>query len=144
MMLIASALAFMLWLIAGIHIYWGLGGYWPGSNERSLARTVVGAPDIMQMPPPAACFTVAVLLVALGVWPLVQVGLLPIPVPAWLQFVAGIGAIVVFLGRGIASYIPAFRRLAPEQPFATLDVRFYAPLCFALGIGFVVLVMNRS
>jgi Protein of unknown function (DUF3995) len=142
MMLVASALALILWLIAGIHVYWGLGGHWPAADEQSLARTVVGAPDIVKMPSPSACFTVAVLLLALGVWPLVQAGLLPIPVPAWLQFIAGIGAILAFIGRGVVSYIPAFRHLAPDQPFATLDVRYYAPLCLVLGIGFLALLLN--
>ena len=31
----------------------------------------------------------------------------------------------------------------PEQPFATLDVRYYSPLCLAIGIGFAALTFTE-
>ena len=50
---------------------------------------------------------------------------------------------VVFLGRGIAGFTPWWRRLAPEQPFARLDVRYYSPLCLLIGLGFAVLAITE-
>ena len=50
---------------------------------------------------------------------------------------------LVFLGRGIAGFTPAWRRLTPEQPFATLDVRYYSPLCLAIGTGFAALAIKE-
>ena len=50
---------------------------------------------------------------------------------------------LVFLGRGIAGFTPWWRRLAPEQPFARLDVRYYSPLCLLIGLGFAVLAITE-
>jgi hypothetical protein len=49
---------------------------------------------------------------------------------------------LVFLGRGIAGFTSAWRRLTPEMPFARLDVRYYSPLCLVLGAGFIVLALE--
>jgi hypothetical protein len=55
----------------------------------------------------------------------------------------GFAAGAVFLGRGLAAYIPAWRRVTPEQPFARLDQIAYGPLCLALGAGFLLLSAGR-
>ena len=33
--------------------------------------------------------------------------------------------------------------LAPEQPFARLDLRLYSPLCLLVGAGFIVLAVTE-
>ena len=38
--------------------------------------------------------------------------------------------------------MPFWRRLTPEMPFARLDLRYYSPLCLALGAGLVVLALK--
>jgi len=48
--------------------------------------------------------------------------------------------VAVFLGRGIATYVPSPLAAAVE-PFRTLDRRVYAPLCVALGGGFLLLAL---
>ncbi len=50
---------------------------------------------------------------------------------------------LVFLGRGVAGFTPAWRRHTPEQPFATLDIRYYSPLCLAIGLGFAALAITE-
>jgi hypothetical protein len=141
-MALALLLAAVLWLIAALHAYWGAGGRWPGADERSLARTVVGSKGIERMPPPAACHGVAVVLLAAGALPLLAVGLAQAPWPSALTFAGLAGCAFVFIARGIIAYIPAFRRFGPEEPFATLDKRLYAPLCLALGAGFLTLLLR--
>jgi hypothetical protein len=139
---LALLLAATLVIIAAIHAYWGLGGHWPAQDERSLARTVVGSAGIERMPPTAACFAVAVVLSAASVLPLAAVGLVTPPWP-WALTLAGlVGCGMVFLGRGVMSFIPAMRRFGPEEPFATYDKRIYGPLCLMLGAAFFILVMR--
>jgi hypothetical protein len=139
--LVAAALAIVLWAAAGLHAYWGQGGFWPERDETSLARRVVGAPDIQTMPSPAACYAVAIPLFLAGAWPLAMVGLLPMLLPAELMVLAGWGLALVFLGRGVAAYTEPFRQLFPEEPFATLDRGLYGPLCLFMGLGFLYLLI---
>lgn len=139
--LVALALAAIIWGLAALHAYWGQGGLWPEENETALARTVVGAPGISKMPGEASCFIVAFVLFLAGCWPLaVFLGVLPSPLPSELNVLAGYGLALVFLARGFAAYVPAFRKQFPEEPFATSDRRLYGPLCLLIGVGFAFLL----
>ena len=112
--------------------------------KRVLVRTAGGTPGATRMYPPASCFVVAALLAGVSVWPLFAVGLLPEAWPRWLTLLAGAGIAAVFLGRGMAGYIPAWRRLQSAEPFATLDRRYYSPLCLALGAGFLIILIREA
>ena len=57
---------------------------------------------------------------------------------------AGAGIATVFLARGVAGYVPAWRRLQSAEPFTTLDRRYYAPLCLALGTGFLIILFAEG
>ena len=90
------------------------------------------------MPGPAACFAVAAALAIAALIPILltrQLGM--------LALLAAAAAALVFLGRGVAGFTPAWRRLTPEEPFATLDVRYYSPLCLIIGAGFVALILGE-
>ena len=50
---------------------------------------------------------------------------------------------VLFLVRGALGYTARWRAMFTEEPFATLDRKNYSPLCLAIGIGFVILVVLR-
>lgn len=140
MMALALVLAIPLTAIAALHVYWGIGGVWPGTDRASCARAVVGFNSLM--PSPTACFAVAIVLLvtllvalALGGWfatPLDRIRL------AGMALLIGLG----FLARGVAGYTPWWRRLTPEQPFARLDTRLYSPFCLLLGAGFVALALQ--
>ncbi len=142
-LVVALVFSLLLCLIGAIHAYWGFGGRWPAQDERSLARMVVGSKDIERMPGKAACLLVAAMLFGIALWPQFLIGALPELWPHWLTAVAGAVIALAFFGRGIISYIPALRFLGPEEPFATLDRRFYAPLCLLLGL-LVLLLLVRS
>ena len=141
-----TALAVVLWLvlaaIAVLHAAWGLGSHWPCESEASLVRTAGGTPGATRMYPPSACFTVAAMLAGVSVWPLFAAGLLPAAWPNWLTLLTGAGIAAVFVARGTAGYVPAWRRLHSAEPFATLDRRIYAPLCFAIGAGFITILLR--
>lgn len=140
-LVVAFLLSATLWAIAALHFYWGAGGIWPAKDERELARSVVGAPGLSRMPPPLACNLVALALAGLGVLPFLLVGVVPAVIPSGVLLIIGFGAALVFLARGYAAYRPEFRRLFPEEPFATRDRRFYAPLCFVIGFSFIFLIL---
>lgn len=143
-----TALAIALWAvlaaIAALHAAWGLGSHWPCASEESLVRAAGGTPGARRMYPPSACFAVAAMLAGVSAWPLFAADLLPAAWPGWLTEVAGVAIAAIFMARGIAGYVPAWRRLHSAEPFATLDRRIYAPLCFALGAGFITLLLRGS
>ncbi len=138
--LIAVAIALILTLVALVHIGWALGMMWPGTDEASLSRTVVGTPEATTMPPRTITAIVAAAIFLAALWPLFWRGLLPYPhaVPQTLMWLGMWALAFVFLGRGIIGYLPAMAKT--EQPFRRLNRIYYSPLCIALGLGFLVLV----
>lgn len=136
------ALALMLAALAALHAYWGAGGVWPGVDEASCARAVTGFRGRRRMPPPASAFAVAGLLAAAALVALMLGTAAPPPQAASILWLAGAGVGLVFVGRGLLGFTPAWRRLTPEQPFARLDRRYYSPLCLAIGLGYAFLVLN--
>ncbi len=134
--MIAFAVSALLVVISAFHLLWALGIWVPFGDETRLARAVVGSPGITQMPGPVACAVVAVALFFLAL----------LPHLTWVPFkgaLLGLAA-VIFAVRGIAAFVPAARRLAPEQPFSTYDKQYYAPLCLILGWGFALLAIGGT
>jgi hypothetical protein len=142
MILLALLLAALLVLIAALHVYWGIGGIWPGSDEKSCARAVVGFAGVESMPSSAAAFAVAAMIVVSALVALALGDVFASPFGHVQLAGAGIFIAMAFLGRGIAGFTPIWRRLAPEMPFARLDVRYYSPLCLVLGVGLAVLALE--
>lgn len=135
---IAATIGIVLFVAGLLHIYWGFGGVWPGTDQKSCARAVVGFRGIKEMPSAYSAFAVALALFVVA-WIALSLGLALepwSPVPLWLP---GLGAAAVFLARGIAGFTPAWRRLACELPFARNDVRYFSPLCLAIGGGLLAL-----
>ena len=139
MMLLGLAVAAVLFVLAAVHAYWGVGGVWPGTDAASCARTVGGFPGLTSMPGPGACFAVAAALCFSAIVALVLGGVVPSPFPFFILGPAALAITLVFLGRGIAGYTSAWRRLTPVQPFARLDRLYYSPLCLIIGAGFFTL-----
>jgi len=142
MILLACALSLVLLLITAAHVYWSIGGIWPGRDAASCARAVVGFRGVDEMPAPAACLAVAACLGLATLWPMALEGVFASPFPHDGLAAAAAMLGLLFIGRGITGFTRWWRRLAPEQPFARLDTRLYSPLCLAIGIAFVVLGVN--
>ncbi|MCA0277554.1 MAG: DUF3995 domain-containing protein [Proteobacteria bacterium] len=139
---VAFALAAVLYLLTSLHVYWGLGGVWPGTDQASCARAVAGFRGVDTMPTPFACFAVAACLVLATLWPLALVGIFATPFPKAGLAASALMIALVFLGRGIAGFTPGWRRLTPEMPFARLDRLYFSPLCLAIGAGFAFLAIK--
>lgn len=138
---IALLLAGLLGTISLLHLYWALGGVWPGHDTPSLARAVVGSRGIVKMPPVGVTTLVAIALAAAALWPLMWAALVPYSLP---QTVIVLGMwlwALLFVTRGLAGYLPIFGTDQMEQPFARLNRRIYSPLCLAIGAGFVALIV---
>lgn len=138
---LAILLSAVVYVIAALHAYWGLGGYWPAASAERLAKAAVGTPGIRRMPDAMACFLVAALLAGVASWPLFAAGLLVEAWPRWLTVLAGVGIATVFAGRGLAGYTSAWRGRFSEQPFATYDRLIYSPLCLLLGSGYAAILI---
>lgn len=142
MTLVAILVALMLVLLAALHVYWGLGGVWPGMDQKSCARAIAGFKGIDRMPSPPAAFGVAAALAVAALIALALAGIVTLPLPAALIRLGGLGAALVFLGRGIAGFTPAWRRITPEMPFARNDRLYFSPLCLLIGAGFTLLLIQ--
>ncbi|MEW6631925.1 MAG: DUF3995 domain-containing protein [Pseudomonadota bacterium] len=143
MIILACILSIVLLLITTLHVYWGIGGIWPGTDAKSCAHAVVGFRGVDEMPSSAASFAVAACLALATLWPLALEGVFASPFPK--EGLASTALLIglVFLGRGVAGFTPWWRGLAPEQPFARLDQRLYSPLCLLIGLGFAVLAISE-
>lgn len=135
-MALAVVLAAALFALSAIHLYWGLGGRWPGHDEASMVEHVVGRTRGMRAPGLPASTGVALALAAGGA--LVAATLTTTPWDGWLK-AARWALFAVFAGRGLATYAPPVFRYAEGTPFATLNRRAYGPLCLAIALGILVL-----
>lgn len=136
---IAAALALLLACIAGLHAYWGRGGLWPAASEGELVATVIGNARAKRMPSPGLCLLVALAITVTAIWPLLlayKTG------SAVLLQLGGFAIMAVFLLRGIAGFLPAWRRLHPREPFASHDRRYYSPLCLLIAAGYAALLLQ--
>lgn len=139
---IAVALALLLIAVAGLHAYWGRGGLWPAASEEELIATVIGNAQARRMPSPGLCLLVALAIGVTAIWPLLLVqapGMVGVQV---LIRLVGLAILAVFLLRGVAGFLPAWRRLHPREPFASYDRRYYSPLCLLIAAGYAVLLLQ--
>lgn len=130
----------ILTLISAVHVYWAFGGLWPAGDEQGLINTVLGNPHARAMPPLGVTLVVAGLIFLAGVFGLLAGGWIPGVIHVLARIAAGVLALI-FIGRGGVGWAIDFGLLHVEvtEPFRTLDLWFYAPLCIALGVGFAVL-----
>ncbi|MEE9388794.1 MAG: DUF3995 domain-containing protein [Paracoccaceae bacterium] len=135
---IAVGVFVVLACVSGLHVYWGQGGLWPAKSEAELVKTVVGSPKFDRLPPAVITYGVAVLIFAAALMPglhLMQV------FPDALSRAALWVLVVVFLGRGAVTYCvpPVFN--GATEPFRSLNIRYFSPLCLMLGVGYLVFAL---
>ena len=141
MNLVPAILIVVLVVLAALHAWWGLGGRWPGRDERSLVELVVGRTRAMRMPSLAACMLVALALLAAAGLVALQGKLILVDFGATGASLVQAGfwiACAVFGLRGLAGFIPPIFAYADGTRFATLNRRFYSPLCLLVATGFAV------
>lgn len=137
MNILAAAVIALLAALAGLHVYWALGGLWPGRTQADLLARVVGL-QRGAMPGFWACMAVATALSSAAYIVAVRHGAprLGLPEALWTLGYWGVGA--VFLLRGIAAYTPRVFAYAIGTPFHDLNRYYYAPLCLAIAAAMAI------
>ncbi len=132
--------AALLFAIALLHVYWALGGFWPGHDDQSLARTVVGS--LNRMPPAHMSWAVAIFMAGGALLPLIVRGWLAgilaadthatisIAAQYLVWFLAGVFAVRGLAGFFWSALIPASR----DTPFEALNRKIYSPLCLGIAL----------
>jgi len=129
----AILVVIVLLAIAGLHLLWAIGSHWQAPDEETLAKTVVGSKSIKKMPPRLASLLVAIVMIGAAHVVLVYAGLMPGLMLFQMYRIILVAMILVFSFRGLAAYIPYWRAMVPEQPFARLDQTRYGPLCIVIA-----------
>lgn len=135
----ASILFLCLIMVSLAHFVWAFGGTWPIRNRELLAATVIGREGVDRVPRLAALLVAILVLVAAALGVSLgerESGGLPLTL-------VGLALGLVFAVRGIFGYTAAWRRHFPREPFASLDRKFYSPLCVVVAVCFLVLVAMR-
>ena len=140
MSMFVAALIFVVMLAVAIaHLMWAIGSPWPIRDPALLAKTVIGRPGVTRVPR-FASLVIAILVLAAGV---LALSLADHDAGRWWLTLIGVALAAIFLGRGALGYTEGWRARFSEEPFATLDRKNYSPLCLALGVGFLLLVIMR-
>ena len=134
MTILVSSLIAIIGAVAAIHIMWGIGFWFPIRDEERLVRAVVGAKDATRMPGPIPCGMVSASLI-------VVMFALPAPHALVRDIVLGLATLLLAL-RGVLAWVPMWRRMTPQEPFASLDRYAYGPLCLAISIGILIVLLN--
>lgn len=137
----------VLGVVAGLHLYWGLGGVWPGTDEPSLVDMVIGAPPGTPIPPLWACALVAACLGISAVSAIHVSGVARISLPKWMSWATGAAfwfSTFVFVARGLSTYVSPLALGSKGTAFYDLDRVVYAPLCLALGAAFFAIWLLRA
>lgn len=136
----ALAVAIVLAALSVLHVFWGLRGELRGS---AVLPEVDGRP--LFVPTRKACFAVAALL-AVAVWLLLVGGeYVPGFGVEWLGAVGPVAVGVVLLARAVGDfkYVGFFKSVRGSR-FATLDSRYFSPLCLILGLGAIWSVVGKG
>lgn len=139
MTLVAIAMFLVLQAVALVHVGWALGMRWPAKSRAALSATVIGVPEGTPMPPAWLTLGVAVGISLLGCVALWGGGVVSISVISGYRSWGLIGVAMIFGVRGIFTYLPFGALQASVEPFRSLDRRYFAPLCLALALGYLVI-----
>ncbi|WP_438013636.1 DUF3995 domain-containing protein [Sorangium sp. So ce315] len=130
---LAWASSAVLAALAAVHVYWGLGGGWPGDARHEKVEVVVGLPKGSPFPSLSQCLLVAFLLASSAALVLAQrYGRDVLPASALR---GGVWAVVLVLGaRGVGGFFDARLRPATRAlPYDRLNRLVYSPLSLALA-----------
>jgi glucan phosphoethanolaminetransferase (alkaline phosphatase superfamily) len=139
--IISLLLSLVFFCIAAIHFYWAFGGKLflnaaIPTNEKSEAKVF--------SPSPLATLFVALIFCALGIFVLLKAGLVLFPLLLWMSNY-GLGFIAfVFFVRAIGDFKYAgFFKKTTNTLFAKMDTKYYSPLCLAVAVLTVLLILFK-
>ncbi len=135
---LSLAVAFVLAVLAFVHVYWAIGGRWGADAVIPRAK---GQP--LFAPGPAGTLAIALLL-ALGSQILAQRGGGgPVLLPDWMARAGAWTIGIVFLLRAMGDfrYAGFFKRVRGSR-FADLDTKYFTPLVLVLGACAIVIALS--
>jgi hypothetical protein len=142
---VSAALIATLLLIAGLHLYWGLGGFWPGTDGASLVEHVVGRTPAMTPPGFLACAIVTGGLLGISLLVLNRISMVSLPFGVEGLVPLGLWAAAAIFGlRGAAGFVPSIFDYARGTPFYRLNISYYSPLCLVICLAIVVVNFPTS
>jgi len=141
---IIAILLFIIFLfLAGIHIYWALGGLW-GSD--AVIPTKENNVKVLN-PSVLSTFIVAFGLLGFGLVVLLNVVELDYKLPSWLDIIYKYGlwviaGIFILRATGDFNYVGFFKK-HKQTNFGRNDTKYYSPLCLIIGILTIILELNK-
>jgi len=143
MIVIAFLVFLILQAVALLHLGWAFGMSWPAESREMLSAAVVGRPESCQMPPRWLTIMAAMGISLAGWVALWGAGWFGPEILDGLRGWALGAAAVIFALRGGMSYLPFGPLQASVEPFRTLDIRYFSPLCLALALGYLLILPGR-
>ncbi len=144
MKFIAISIFTTLTATALLHVAWGFGLLWPGVDQQSLVNTVIGSPEISQIPRLPLTLAVALGIFAAGVCALWGANIIKLPLPNWMQKISILVLTLIFGIRGIMTYIPNSPLSTSVEPFLTLNFIYFSPLIIAISAGYAYIWFSNK
>jgi len=141
MAFVAGFIFVVLLATALLHIVWAFGMTWPAKDEQALVNAALGVEGASRMPSCGLTLAVAGGMIAAAVIALWGVGVVSLPLPDWVSTIGLATLTVIFLLRGIVTYLPV--PMPVGQPFYRLNRFYYSPLILAIGVGYLALLIAR-
>jgi len=137
--LLGVAIAAIFVCLALVHFYWALGGRiaWLAAVPEVRERPAFTPSAGVTLAVAAALFACAGLVAAIA-------GVLLVPLSPILLRWLGLALALALLLRAVGDFrlVGFFKRVRGTK-FAGLDTTIYAPLCLALGLGVLIISLNR-
>ncbi|TGL55862.1 DUF3995 domain-containing protein [Leptospira ognonensis] len=133
-------LSFLLSLLSVLHIYWAIGGLWPGKTKQDLIDKVFGRGETF--PSMFACLVVAFGLFLAALTPILWLNKEAFHFNHLMNLFLNVFCYVlafIFILRGVLGYLPFITKFW-NPVFVSYTKRIYNPLCILIGCGFLVLI----
>ena len=129
--LLSILLSTVFFVLAGIHMYWGLGGKWALDDAYP---TKEDGTSLSKVPGVVASFIVATGLFVFGLFYLINGQIISIVLPSYLSaYGYWIIAFIFFLRAvGDFKYVGMFKKIK-KTSFAKKDTKIYTPLCIFIS-----------
>ena len=130
--------------VATVHFVWATGSTWPYPDATAFVRNVVGTSGTSR--PPAAALSIGVgVLTALAAGAIAARPRLHPGRSLTLADLCAKGAGIVLLARGVGGLLGSAAGWWPTTPeFRRNNLRWFSPLCIALGAAALIAARNRS
>jgi hypothetical protein len=137
---VSISLVWLFALLAGLHVYWALGGRW-GADA---AIPEIGGRKAFH-PSKGVTLAVAALLLCAGATIALRADLVTAPfVPEWIVRLGSWGVSLLFGARAIGDFQTfGFAKRVKGTRFARYDTALFSPLCVGIAIGCAVVSAAR-